>query len=68
MAGTRRKLPRFDHFLIVGAGLVILAMMLHIVADVLGTSFSGTLETVSAYYMVATIFLPLPGHLEKPWL
>ncbi|WP_164662289.1 TRAP transporter small permease [Tropicibacter sp. Alg240-R139] len=44
--------------------IVIVAMMLHITADViaryaLGSPLSGTLEIVSRYYMVAIAFLPL---------
>lgn len=46
------------------AGLVIVVMMLHISADVffkyfLNAPIAGTLEIVSAYYMVAVVFLPL---------
>lgn len=46
------------------AGLSIIVMMMHIVADVtgrylLGTPISGTTEIVSGYYMVAAVFLPL---------
>lgn len=50
--------------LTVVAGLIMLLMMLHIVADVAGrmifnTPIDGTTEIVSGYYMVAVIFFPL---------
>ena len=46
------------------AALVTMIMMLHVVADVIGKQFFnkpiwGTLETVSGYYMVIVVFLPL---------
>ena len=46
------------------AALVTIVMMLHVVADVIGKQFFntpiwGTLETVSGYYMVIVVFLPL---------
>jgi TRAP-type C4-dicarboxylate transport system permease small subunit len=46
------------------AGVAIVVMMLHVVADVtgrylFGTPISGTTEIVSGYYMVAAVFLPL---------
>lgn len=46
------------------AGVVMLIMMLHVVADVVGryvfaSPIDGTLEIVSGYYMVALVFLPL---------
>jgi TRAP-type C4-dicarboxylate transport system permease small subunit len=46
------------------AGLAMVAMMLHIVADVIGRMvfnhpFNGTTEIVSSYDMVMVIFLPL---------
>ena len=46
------------------AALVTIIMMLHVVADVVGKQFFntpiwGTLETVSGYYMVIVVFLPL---------
>jgi TRAP-type C4-dicarboxylate transport system permease small subunit len=45
-------------------GIALLAMMGHVVADVVGRTFfgepiDGTLEIVSGYYMVAVVFLPL---------
>lgn len=56
------------------AGIIIVLMMLHISADVffkslLNYPIEGTLEIVSAYYMVAVVYLPLAyvtrteGHL-----
>lgn len=46
------------------AGVIMLLMMLHIVADVAGRMIfnhplDGTTEIVSGYYMVAVIFFPL---------
>jgi len=58
----------------IAAGLAITLMMVHIVVDVsmkhfLNDPIDGTTEIVAAYYMVATVFLPLAyvtskeGHL-----
>ena len=46
------------------AGVCLIMMMVHVVADVaakyvLNMPIEGTLEIVSAYYMVAVVFLPL---------
>ena len=46
------------------AGVLIIIMMVHVTADVIGKFFfnrpiDGTIELVAAYYMVAIIFLPL---------
>ncbi|SMF35574.1 TRAP-type C4-dicarboxylate transport system, small permease component [Tistlia consotensis] len=46
------------------AGLVLLAMMLHVCADVamkylFNDPIEGTLEVVSYYYMVGSVFLPI---------
>jgi TRAP-type C4-dicarboxylate transport system permease small subunit len=45
------------------AAAVVMLMMLHVCADVAGKYVSrplyGTIEVVSAYYMVAVVFLPL---------
>lgn len=46
------------------AGFFVVAMMVHICADIglrlaVGRSLQGTVEIVSAYYMVGVIFLPL---------
>ena len=51
------------------SALIGLAMMLHISADVIArvvfnSPFDGTIEIVSAYYMVAIIFLPL-GYVTR---
>lgn len=56
-------------------GVVIIAMMIHITADVAAKEFfsspiNGTLEIISVYYMVALVFLPLAdvtmgeGHIK----
>lgn len=49
---------------VLGGAVTLIAMTVHITADVLLKYFmnrplSGTLEIVSAYYMVAVVFLPL---------
>lgn len=64
----RLSLGTVDLFTLVG-GLSLVAMMLHIVADVaskhlLGAPVPATLETVSYYYMAGVAFLPLAG-LER---
>ncbi|WP_218944213.1 TRAP transporter small permease subunit [Marinobacter changyiensis] len=46
------------------SGLFLILMALHVTVDVtlryvIGTSFPGTLEIVSFYYMVGVVFLPL---------
>ena len=57
------------------AGIVIVLMMVHVTADVVGRllfnrPLDGTLEIVAGYYMVAVIFFPLAyvvqndGHIE----
>lgn len=50
-------------------GIALLAMMVHVVADVVGRTIfgepiDGTLEIVSGYYMVAVVFLPL-AHVTR---
>jgi TRAP-type C4-dicarboxylate transport system permease small subunit len=55
---------RIEQALIALAALCALLMMLHVSADlfsrfVLGKQFQGTIEIVSAYYMVALVFFPL---------
>ena len=62
MAG--RVLGKAAGLLGVIAGVALILMMLHIVADVAVRFLSfaplpGTIEIVSAYYMVAVVFLPL---------
>lgn len=52
-----------------GGGLAAFAMMVHIGADIVGRvvfndPISGTIEIVSAYYMVGIAFLPL-GYVAK---
>lgn len=52
------------------AAVMIVAMMLHVVADmasrlVFRQSLTGTVEVVSHYYMVAIIFLPLAGLVRR---
>ena len=61
VGGTLRVLT--DRLLVVG-GLVLFAMMLHVVADVFmkyvfNDPIEGTLEIVAYYYMVAAVFLPI---------
>ncbi|WP_118138336.1 TRAP transporter small permease [Oceanicella sp. SM1341] len=57
------------------SGVAILAMLLHVVADIVmrevfHAPFSGTLEIVSYWYMVAAVFLAIPvaqahgGHIQ----
>lgn len=61
------KLPGMQRLANVGvwiSGLATLAMMVHITADValkylLNQGVPATLEIVSTYYMVATVFLPI---------
>lgn len=52
------------HMLAVVAAMALLAMMLHVTADVIGkyvfnTPIPGTAEIVASYYMVSAVFLPL---------
>lgn len=52
-----------------GGGLAAIAMMVHIGADIIGrvvfnNPVSGTIEIVSAYYMVGITFLPL-GYVAR---
>jgi TRAP-type C4-dicarboxylate transport system permease small subunit len=64
MTGIGRSL-RFVSKLLAGAGMAAMAlMMLHVSLDVISKyvwsqPIVGTLETVSSYYMVALLFLPL---------
>jgi TRAP-type C4-dicarboxylate transport system permease small subunit len=64
MTGIGRSLQLVSA-LLAGAGMVAMAlMMLHVSLDVIskyffGQPIVGTLETVSSYYMVALLFLPL---------
>lgn len=63
--GTRfNPISSLADALLLIAGLVLLAMMFHITADVVMKFFfrrplPGTLEIVSAYYMVGCVFLPI---------
>lgn len=59
-----RLLKGFASALAVAAGAAMVLMMAHIVADVamkylLNDPIDGTTEVVAAYYMAATVFLPL---------
>lgn len=67
MNGASRVRPvvdRFFHLLAGIAGIILLAMMVHVTADVVmkyvfRKPLAGTLEIVSAHYMVFSVFLPL---------
>lgn len=57
-------LDRISRFLLFFGGVALVAMMLHVSADVLfkrvfGTPIQGTIEMVSSYYMVGCVFLAL---------
>ncbi|REF73344.1 TRAP transporter small permease [Paracoccus versutus] len=59
-----RAVDRLFNGLAVIAGLLLIVMMLHVSTDVVmklffNTPIQGTLEIVSAYYMVIAVFLPL---------
>ena len=59
-----RLADRLSNVLLALGGVAIVALMLHVCADVVGKYFfnqpiMGTLEIVSRYYMVACVFLPL---------
>lgn len=61
---NNRILGRITDFFVIIAGLFLLAMMIHVTADVtmkylLNRPIPGTLEIVSAYYMVGGVFFPL---------
>ena len=65
-----RTLGASTHLLTFSGGVLVMAMMLHIVADVLSKwlfnfPLDGTLEIVSHYYMVGLIFLPLAFVQQK---
>jgi len=59
-----RGIERLSGLLMLVAGVALVLMMAHVFVDVLGKYFLNrpvpmTLETVSNYYMVAVVFLPL---------
>lgn len=63
LSKLERGLNAFSNFLMIIAGVAVTLMMLHISADilsklVLNKPIMATLEVVTWYYMVATIFLP----------
>lgn len=65
---VERALTAFSNLMMVVAGVAITAMMLHIAGDilaklVLNKPIIATLEIVTWYYMVATVFLPL-GYIQ----
>lgn len=65
MIGVERLLQRLSDFALWVGAVAIVAMMVHVSADVLfkitiNWPIAGTLEIVSFVYMVACIFLPLP--------
>jgi TRAP-type C4-dicarboxylate transport system permease small subunit len=69
MQKSERFLVHVSNALFVVAGITTLAMMVHVVADVsakylFNAPIWGTLETVSGYYMVILVFLPL-GHVVR---
>lgn len=58
------QVARISSYLIAIAAISSLLMMLHVTADlvsrfILGAQMEGTIEIVSAYYMVALVFFPL---------
>lgn len=60
----RRLVERLANWMVVVAGLALVAMTAHVTADVIGKYFlsmpiPGTAEVVASYYMIATVFLPL---------
>ena len=64
MSGLERALAAFSNFLMVIAGFAITLMMLHVGADIIAKAvfhrpIVATLEIVTWYYMVATVFLPV---------
>jgi TRAP-type C4-dicarboxylate transport system permease small subunit len=64
MGRIDRLLKGLASVLAVAAGVAMVLMMAHIVADVamkylLNDPIDGTTEMVAAYYMAATVFLPL---------
>lgn len=63
---VRWVLSRVASLFAVIAAVAMLLMMLHVVADIsarhlLNRPFSGTIEIVSYYYMVALVFLAIPA-------
>lgn len=69
MKTLERGLSRLTDFAAVLGGAAMVIMMLQVTADVLGKYLfnqpvPATLETVSSYYMVALVFLPL-GYVTK---
>ncbi|WP_422000615.1 TRAP transporter small permease subunit [Reyranella sp.] len=64
LTAAERALERFANALMWVGGIALTLMMLHISADVLGKylfnrPIIATLEIVTWYYMVATVFLPV---------
>lgn len=60
----KRILAHLSNLTLLLSGLFLFAMMVHVAADValryaMNSPIPGTLEIVSAYYMVAGVFLPL---------
>lgn len=69
MQAIRRGLALVSGALMLVGGVALVAMMVHVTADVVGKYFFNaplpmTLEMVSNYYMVAVVFLPL-GAVER---
>ena len=65
MYRLERTITRLSQLLMAISGLLLLAMLIHMCADVvlkyaLNSPIPGTAEVVAYYYMVAAVFLPLP--------
>ncbi len=68
LLGLERVLNAFSNLMMIVAGVAITLMMLHIAGDILAKllfnhPIVATLEIVTWYYMVATVFLPL-GYIQ----
>lgn len=64
MTPLERSIRFLSRALAIVAGVCLVLMMVHVVADVaakylFNSPIEGTLEIVAAYYMVAVVFLPL---------
>ena len=75
MISGNRLIQVPTNMLLIAAGVFLVLMMVHICADIIGKfvfnfPIEGTLEIVSAYYMVGVIFFPLAyvshheGHIK----
>jgi TRAP-type C4-dicarboxylate transport system permease small subunit len=64
MLVIKKILDALSGFLMILGGIAMVVMMVNVAADIIARNFlhvpiPGTLEFVSGYYMVATVFLPL---------